>query len=68
MGWTHRAADLMLNRFPQLGTVPSLLENWPSLKLAVSQKEQELGKRLDDAIRDGDVVTPKTEDVLKIRR
>jgi hypothetical protein len=48
----------MLTRFPLLGTVPSLLENWPSLKLAVEKKEEELGKSLSDAIISGEVSLP----------
>lgn len=68
MGWTHRAAVHMLNRFPQLGTNPELLEKWPALRLAVTNKETELGKSLSDALREGDIVTPQSEDVLRLRR
>lgn len=55
MGWTHRAGTTYLHRFPQLGTVPGLLEKWPSLKLEVDAKEAELGKSIADALRDGDI-------------
>lgn len=68
MGWTHRAASHMLNRFPQLGTIPELLEKWPTLKIEVEAKERELGKPLAEALRDGEVVTPLTQDILSRRR
>ena len=61
MGWTHRAGSNFLQRFPQLGTVPELLEKWPSFKIEVEAKEKELGKSIADALKDGDIKLPNPQ-------
>jgi len=61
MGWTHRAAESTLFRYPALGTIPELLERWPALKLAVSKQEEKLGASFAELIEKKAITTPGPE-------
>ncbi|EEE43693.1 hypothetical protein [Roseibium alexandrii] len=61
MGWTHRAAPVMLRRYPGYQNIPVLMERWPALREAVEQLRGEQGTPPGGGTPPSDDTPPRAE-------